>query len=181
MKKIVAVAAGVFITILAVHSCSKNAKSPEAIPEQETTEIKIASHLPLSKVAPGGPCQDGYHPVLVYEFDEFHFHRPKKGCASGFWFCTVGGGWGIDCVQNNIGSIAKIQAGKAKIWADVVNDQLAIHFPIGLKTNGGYTVADLATLAVDDEYEVYPGYITKKGSYSVVETANDLLVLVDLK
>jgi hypothetical protein len=179
MKKIAVLAAGVIISTLAIYSCSRKAKEL-VVPEEETTVIKTASHLPLSRVAPGGPCPDGTHPVLVYEFDEFHFHRPKKGCASGFWFCTVGGGWGIDCVPNN-SNIAKVTAGKAKIWADVINDQLAIHFPIGLKTNGGYSAADLAALSVDDEYEVYPGYITKKGSYSVVETANDLLVLVDLK
>lgn len=116
--------------------------------------------------------------MLTYSFDEFHFHRPAKSCQSGFWFCTIGGGWHTDCVRNFPN--ASISGNIANIWAREVDGQAELHFPIALKETEGYTEEDLSTFNVDDEYTLSDGITLKKGDYPVKETSTELVVLVDL-
>ena len=43
-----------------------------------------------------------------------------------------------------------------------------------------YTAEDLSTFNVDEEYEIYEGITLKIGAYSVSETENELVVVVDI-
>lgn len=76
--------------------------------------------------------------------------------------------------------IASKSGGVATIWAKELANKMELHFPLGLKTSGGYTQEDLSTFSVDEEYEIYDGVTLKPGSYSVSETANELIVVVDI-
>jgi hypothetical protein len=149
-------------------------KSPE-IKEAKSTKISSTN---VNKTSRTWPCPEGTHAVLVYEFDAFRFHRPRYNCERGFWFCTSGGQWSIQCVPNS--PIAAIEGGIANIWAEELGGQMELHFPLELKNTEGYTQEDLSTFNVDEEYEIYEGIILKPGDYSVTETENELVVIVDI-
>lgn len=142
----------------------------------QTSNIKSATNN-TSRLLPD--CGPNEHAVLTYSYDGFNFHRPKYGCESGFWFCFEAGHWSQTCVSNV--RVATIEEGRANLWAQENNGKLEIHFPIALKSTAGYTSTDLATFNVDDEYEIYEGITMKMGDYPVIETATELVVLVDIK
>ena len=116
MKKSISV---LIIIIVTIFSCKKTSNQV-----QDSKNVESQSQLsgiPL--------CPEGTHAVLTKEFDEFHFHRPKKECKSGFWFCTIGGKWVTRCVPNN--SHAYIAGTTAYLSARVLDDgKVEIHFPL---------------------------------------------------
>ena len=57
---------------------------------------------------------------------------------------------------------------------------MEIHYPIALKYTEGYTVDDLTTLNVDDDWELTEDITVKKGDYPVIQTENELVIEVDL-
>lgn len=77
---------------------------------------------------------------------------------------------------------ASISGNTASLWARYIedSDQIEFHFPLELKDIEDYTAEDLATFNVDDELEIYEGFILKTGDYPVQETATELVILVDL-
>lgn len=159
-------------------SCTKE------IIEKETENKNVSNLLPIPSNenlrALPEDCPTGTHAVLQYNFDEFHFHRPRRSCQSGFWFCTVGGSWEVNCVANTNSLLATINGNSAFVWAkELESNQIEIHFPIALKDTESYSAEDLAVFNVDEEYEIYNGITLKEGEYSVVETENELVVVVD--
>jgi hypothetical protein len=160
---------------LASLSCTKT-----STPAKETSDLQTFSVQPKSSTSRVMPdCPPGTHPVLAYSFDEFHFHRPKYACLSGFWFCTVrGSGWHIECVPNN--TRAYINGTSAYVWAKELDNQLEFHFPLDLKSDPNYTREDLSTFNVDEAYLMYEGITLKPGDYPVRESDTELIVIVDL-
>jgi hypothetical protein len=165
------------ISSLIILGACKKTVSTETVKSVKTNYVKPSQSSSEShKVIPG--CPEGMHAVLSYEFAEFHFHRPKFDCESGFWFCTVGGHWEVDCVPDR--PLASINGTTAYVWAqELENGQIEIHFPIGLKDTNGYTAEDLSIFNVDEEYEIYKGITLKTGDYPVVETDVDFVTVVD--
>jgi len=163
-----------FAGIFLVSACSKTGSKPD---EPSNEPLSVNARL----IDPIDPCPPGTHPVLSYEFNEFRFKRPITNCTSGFWFCTTDGQWVITCVPNNMARTARIENRTAYIWAEVEDTYAILHFPLALKDDPDYSSTDLATFSVDSEYEIYPGIILARGSYTVEESSTELLVTVDLK
>lgn len=158
-------------------ACTKNVSDKTNEPEKTNEVQSSTSSSEALRALPD--CPEGTHAVLTYEFDEFRFHRPRRDCESGFWFCTVGGHWEVNCVPNS--PFASINGTTAYVWAqELENGQIEIHFPLALKDTEGYSAEDLATFNVDEEYEIYEGITLKIGDYSVEETEIDLVVVVDV-
>jgi hypothetical protein len=170
MKKIAAICLKM-VFLLVVVSCSKSSKQKDD--ESGTTSVASSVNMMID------PCPPGTHPVWTLGFDDFNFHRPINGCTRGFWFCFKNSHWYMDCVANN--PYAKITNNTAIVWFEIVNNRAVIHFPRDLKNTRGYTVQDLATFSVDEEYEVYTGITLKTGSYAVSDNGTELIVAVDLK
>jgi hypothetical protein len=164
------------LSLIALGACTKSAND-NSDEVQSSASVSSRESLRLPSIE----CPPGYHPHLSYSFDEFHFHRPKKGCKSGFWFCTIGGSWEVSCVSDHYRLPASINGTTAYVWAqELKNGQLEIHFPLALKNTEGYTKEDLATFNVDEEYEIYEGITLKTGDYPVQETDVDLVAIVDI-
>ncbi|MBL0357973.1 MAG: hypothetical protein IPP72_14325 [Chitinophagaceae bacterium] len=96
-------------------------------------------------------CPEGTHPVVIYEFDEFHFHRPKYNCKSGFWFCTTNGQWTIQCVPvSSFPYKSIIKENRINVIAELTEKSIRFHFPAALLQADGYSEKDLSVFNVDE-------------------------------
>lgn len=155
--------------------------------QNETTTIPLKNSSLTNKVdsgegigfVGGDACPDGMIPVISYEFDTFRFHRPKKDCKSGFWFCSDGK-WVITCVENPNGKIHSGITDSSTTVAAIIdknNKIVSFHFPIGLIGKDGNTLSDFETFNVDEEVPF--GNLTLiKGAYSSIFTTDEIIINV---
>jgi len=170
---------GILATMLLLNfSCDSNSD------EIENTQFLDTNTSLTDKLrAGGGPCPDGMIAVLSYEFDSFHFHRPKKNCESGFWFCTKGGGWNIDCVINPNGKIYSGITDTTTTVAAIIdreNELITFHFPIELINKDGNTLSDFETFSVDEELK-FADVTLIKGEYQSTFTIDEIVIDVPVK
>lgn len=150
-----------------------------------TNIICVFSFAQTEKVPENVPdCPEGTHPVIIYEFDEFRFHRPKWNCQSGFWFCTVGAKWTVQCVPNASSFPYKpVISGKhATVIAELAEKNIRFHFPAALLSTEGYTKKDLSVFNVDEALEIDFGSKKIKlitGDYAVKLVKEELIIDVN--
>mgnify|MGYP003610916562 CR=1 FL=1 len=137
-----------------------------------------------NKVAPGGggPCPPGSLAVIIYEFDTFRFHRPKKNCESGFWFCSDGE-WVITCIENPNGRRYSGITETTTTVAGVIdrdNGLISFRFPIELITKDGNKPSDFEIFNVDEEL-TFGDLTLIKGDYSSTFTNDEITVNVPVK
>ncbi|MCO6174539.1 hypothetical protein NHF50_05735 [Flavobacterium sp. NRK F10] len=165
------------ITLVLLFSCENNSE------ELSSSQNLINDPTITSKLPAGGPCPDGMVAVLSYEFDSFHFHRPKKNCESGFWFCTKGGEWVVNCVSNPKGKIYSSISETTTTVAAIIdreNESISFHFPIELINKNGNTINDFETFNVDEELEF--GDVTLIiGDYPSTFTNDEIIIDVPVK
>lgn len=158
MKKILIAA---LTNIICVFSFAQTEKVPEKVPD----------------------CPPGTHPVIIYEFDEFRFHRPKWNCQSGFWFCTVGGKVTVQCVPVSSFPYKSVINGKhTTVIAELTDKNIQFHFPAALLSVEGYTKKDLSVLNVDEALEINFGSKKLKlitGDYAVNIVKDELIIDVN--
>ncbi|MCJ7933288.1 MAG: hypothetical protein MUW56_06525 [Chryseobacterium sp.] len=176
-KKLNYLFAVLLLSAATVTSCTNESRDTDG---QTTTEtLTKKNNTSSAKKLPGCGNGPGVHAVISYEIDTFNFHRPSKGCESGFSLC-VQGHWEVECHDIDHNPIASIANKKADVWADVLDTQAELHFPIGLKDEAGYTKDDFDKFYVDKEHELYDGVILKPGVYDITETKDEMVVLVDI-
>ena len=144
----------------------------------------VGSFAQSNKQAP--ECPPGTHPVLVNNCDFKNFHRPKKNCQSGFWFCFECDGWRIECLPNFPSAFKAIvdDKNKATVWAELTDKSVIFHFPAALKNSNAYVSTDLEKLNVDESLELrFPNRTVKLkiGEYAVREMYGELIVEVPVQ
>ncbi|WP_320814676.1 hypothetical protein [Flavobacterium sp.] len=157
-------------------SCDSDSNQTEAV---KNSNHNITNKLP----AGGGPCPDGMIAVISYEFDSFHFHRPKNNCESGFWFCTKGGDWTVNCVINPYGKTYSYLTDSTTVVAAIVdrkNEVISFHFPIGLINKDGNTQSDFEIFNVDEEL-TFDDVTLIKGNYRSTFTNEEIIIDVPVK
>ena len=137
-----------------------------------------------NKVAPGGagPCPPGMLAVISYEFDTFRFHRPKKNCESGFFFCSDGD-WVINCVENPKGRLYSGMTETTTTVAGIIdreNSLISFHFPIELINKEGNTQSDFEIFNVDEDLS-FGDLTLVKGNYPSTFTNNEIIINVPAK
>jgi hypothetical protein len=156
--------------MIVIGSCSKH-KADEQIKVDEET---------LTSVESRSPCGPGEYFVVVFEFNGFNFHRPKMGCAEGFWFCEFHATAGF-CVpklpEPDFGRQDK--NGIVRVWGRQIGDEFEMHFPIDLKSAPGFTDEDLQVFSVDEPLDVAPKgeepIILQTGQYKTTFTDQEII------
>lgn len=130
------------------------------------------------------PCPPGYVASGgTYVIDKFNFHKPRTDCGSGFGIC-LRGHWEINCIRDFVNTYVddydKINGGYL-----VTGDTLKLYIPKGIKNLNGFNDVDFRFFEVEDEaFMISEAGITyghlKGGIYPVIETDNDLVVLIKL-
>ncbi len=161
-------------TLILFFSCDSDSNQTE-----DTQNVKNNTNL-TSRLA-AGPCPKGTFEVWSYEFESFHFHRPVKNCESGFWFCTKGGGWTVDCVTNpNAKSQITNNGTLVLAVVDREKEIISFHFPIELIGKDGNKFSDFETFNVDEELKF--GDLTLiKGDYPSTFTNDEIIINVPVK
>jgi hypothetical protein len=130
-------------------------------------------------------CWPGQHIALVYSYD-FHFHRPRRNCESGFWFCTTNGHYEWACVPNSRAKYSEenLNTNKNLVYLDVADDYFTFRFPISLKLDKRYNANDLKTFNVDEalkfSYKEH-NYELITGDYPTIESDTEIIVKVPVK
>jgi hypothetical protein len=146
---------------------------------EDTQNVKKETNL--TSRLPDGPCPEGTIAVWSYEFESFHFHRPVKNCESGFWFCTKGGEWTVECVPiPNAKSQLTNNGTLVLAIVDRKNKLISFHFPIELIGKDGNTQRDFETFNVDEEL-TYGDLSLVKGDYPSTFTNNEIIINVPVK
>lgn len=168
-------------TLILFFSCDSDSNQNENTKNLQTNSSltnKVDSGSGIGVVG-GDVCPDGMIAVVSYEFDTFRFHRPKKDCESGFWFCSDGK-WVITCVENPNGRIhSGITESTTTVAAiiDKSNKIVSFHFPIGLIGKDGNNLSDFETFNVDEEVPF--GDLTLiKGDYQSTFTNDEIIINV---
>lgn len=154
-----------------MNSCSESDET-----NANTTQSSAKSENTASRRM--NECPEGQMEQWSYAFSGFNFHRPVMNCESGFWFCQTGGHWVVKCVTRI--STPTLINNVATVYGSEVDGKAELRFPIGIKNLEGYTEEDLQNFNVDENYEIVEGVTLKQGVYPVTETAQELVVLVDI-
>lgn len=160
-------------TLILLFSCDSDSSQTES-----TQNIKDNTNI-TNKLA-AGPCPKGMIEVWSYEFETFHFHRPKYDCERGFWFCTDGG-WTVDCVTNPNAKSQITNTGTIVLGiVDREKEIISFHFPIELIGKGGNTQSDFETFNVDEELK-FGDLSLVKGDYTSTFTNDEIIINVSIK
>ncbi|MFK7781883.1 hypothetical protein [Psychroserpens sp.] len=152
MKNLISI---LLISILVLACSSEKIEDSEVITKDN---IEIFERL-------SGSCPPNSTASIHYESDGFRFKRPKTDCQSGFWFCTLNGGWVIKCHDNYTGAEVEVTQAtqvnrtfETTTIAGIINDAektVDFYFPIELADIDGNSLDDFEIFNVDVDENIY--------------------------
>jgi hypothetical protein len=134
------------------------------------------------------PCPPGMCMHWEASIKVLNFHKPRTDCKFGFGFCLkFGGGTGscVPCGNFKNSSICKIQNGEATCYVEIKNNKLELHLPAGIKDEASFTKEDMSTFTVEKGTFTVSANgkekTNKEGSYPVVLSGTEYIVLIDIE